>query len=143
VHPDGSLPDDDALRRVFARTRTIAVVGLSSDPSRPSHRVAAYLQRAGYRIYPVNPNETEILGEPAYRSLADVPEHVDLVDVFRRPEFTPDVARGAVEIGANTLWLQLGIANEQARAIAAAGGLAVIMDACLMVEHRRLASKGD
>jgi uncharacterized protein len=143
VHADGSLPDDDALRQVFDRTRTIAVVGLSSDPSRPSHRVAAYLQRVGYRIYPVNPNETEVLGEPAYRSLADLPEHVDLVDVFRRQEFTPNVARGAVEIGANTLWLQLGIANERARAIAKSGGLAVIMDACLMVEHRRLASKGD
>jgi uncharacterized protein len=143
VHPDGSLPDDDALRQVLDRTRTIAVVGLSSDPSRPSHRVAAYLQRVGYRIYPVNPNETEVLGEPAYASFGDVPEHVDLVDVFRRPEFTPDVARAAGDAGADVLWLQLGIANEEARAIATAGGLAVIMDACLMVEHRRLASKGD
>jgi predicted CoA-binding protein len=142
VRTDGSLPEDDVLRRVFERTRTIAVVGLSSDPGRPSHRVAAYLQRAGYRIVPVNPNETEVLGEPAHPSLADVPDRVDLVDVFRRPEFTPDVARSAVEIGADVLWLQLGIANEDARAIATAGGLAVIMDACLMVEHRRLASKG-
>ena len=139
---DGSLPEDDVLRGVFERTRTIAVVGLSSDPGRPSHRVAAYLQRAGYRILPVNPDETVVLGEPAHPSLADVPDRVDLVDVFRRPEFTPDVARSAVEIGADVLWLQLGIADGDARAIATAGGLAVIMDACLMVEHRRLASKG-
>jgi predicted CoA-binding protein len=89
----------------------------------------------------VNPNETEVLGERAYASLIDVPEPVDLVDVFRRPQFTPDVAREAVRIGAKVLWLQLGIANEEAGRIATAGGLTVIMDACLMVEHRRLASK--
>jgi len=135
-------PEDRELRALLGDAHTIAVVGLSSKPDRPSFGVAAYLQEHGYRIVPVNPNETEVLGEPAYPSLADVPDRVDLVDVFRRPEFTPNAARSAVEIGAGVLWLQLGIANEDARAIATAAGLAVIMDACLMVEHRRLASKG-
>lgn len=137
------LPDDAKLRLIFADARTIAVVGLSSDPSRPSNRVSAYLQRAGYRIVPVNPNESEVLGEAALPSLADVADPIDVVDVFRRPEFTPDVARDAVAVGAKALWLQLGIANEEAARIASDGGLTVIMDACIMVEHRRLASKGD
>jgi predicted CoA-binding protein len=131
---------DDAIRRVLAETRTIAVVGLSSKPDRPSHDVAAYLQRAGYRIVPVNPRETEVLGEPAYATLRDIPADVpiDVVDVFRRAEETPEVARDAVAIGARTLWLQLGIANDEARAIAEEGGLTVIMDRCLKVDHRRL-----
>lgn len=131
---------DDVLRRALAGTRTIAVVGLSSKPDRPSHDVAAYLQRAGYRIVPVNPRETEVLGEPAYATLRDIPAEVpiDIVDVFRRAEETPEVARDAVAIGARTLWLQLGIANDEARAIAEEGGLTVIMDRCLKVDHRRL-----
>jgi predicted CoA-binding protein len=137
------LPDDATLGRIFDDARTIAVVGLSSDPSRPSNRVSAYLQRAGYRIVPVNPNETEVLGQAAVPSLADVPVPIDVVDVFRRPEFTPDVAADAVAVGAKVLWLQQGIANEDAARIATAGGLTVITDACIMVEHRRLASKGD
>jgi predicted CoA-binding protein len=138
-----TVPDDATLRAVFERTRTIAVVGLSSHPGRPSHRVAAYLQRAGYRVLPVNPNESEVLGEPAVASLAEVSEPIDLVDVFRRPAFTPDVAREAVAAGAKVLWLQLGIANAEAAEIAASGGLTVVMDSCIMVEHRRLAAKGD
>jgi len=138
-----SVPDDDTLRGVFERTRTIAVVGLSSQPGRPSYRVAAYLQRAGYRIRPVNPNEREVLGEPAVGSLAELAEEIDLVDVFRRPAFTPEVAREAVAVGAKVLWLQLGIANSEAAEIAASGGLTVVMDSCIMVEHRRLAAKGD
>lgn len=131
---------DEAIRRILGATRTIAVVGLSSKPDRPSHDVAAYLQRAGYRIVPVNPRETEVLGEPAYATLRDVPADVpiDLVDVFRRAEETPEVARDAVAIGAKALWLQLGIANDEARAIAEEAGLAVIMDRCLKVDHRRL-----
>lgn len=131
---------DDVLRRALAGTRTIAVVGLSSKPDRPSHDVAAYLQRAGYRIVPVNPRETEVLGEPAYATLRDIPAEVpiDIVDVFRRAEETPEVARDAVAIGARTLWLQLGIANDEARAIAEEGGLTVVMDRCLKVDHRRL-----
>ena len=131
---------DDAIRRILEATRTIAVVGLSSKPDRPSHDVAAYLQRAGYRIVPVNPRETEVLGEPAYATLRDIPADlpIDLVDVFRRAEETPEVAREAVAIGARTLWLQLGIANDEARAIAEDAGLTVIMDRCLKVDHRRL-----
>ena len=131
---------DDVIRRILDATRTIAVVGLSSKPDRPSHDVAAYLQRAGYRIVPVNPRETEVLGEPAYATLRDIPADlpIDLVDVFRRAEETPEVAREAVAIGARTLWLQLGIANDEARAIAEDAGLTVIMDRCLKVDHRRL-----
>ena len=131
---------DDAIRRILDGTRTIAVVGLSSKPDRPSHDVAAYLQRAGYRIVPVNPRETEVLGEPAYATLRDIPADlpIDVVDVFRRAEETPEVARDAVAFGARTLWLQLGIANDEARAIAEEGGLTVIMDRCLKVDHRRL-----
>jgi hypothetical protein len=137
------VPDDATLGDVFERTRTIAVVGLSSDPGRPSHRVAAYLQRAGYRIVPVNPNESEVLGERSAGSLVEVGEPVDLVDVFRRPVFTPDVALAAIAVGAKVLWLQLGIASAEAAEIAATGGLTVVMDSCIMVEHRRLAAKGD
>lgn len=131
---------DDAIRRILGETTTIAVVGLSSKPDRPSHDVSAYLQRAGYRIVPVNPRETEVLGEPAYATLRDIPADlpIDVVDVFRRAEETPEVARDAVAIGARTLWLQLGIANDEARAIAEDAGLTVIMDRCLKVDHRRL-----
>jgi len=132
-------PGERDPREILARARTIAVVGLSSDPSRPSHDVAAYLQRAGYRIVPVNPNETEVLGEPAYPSLLDVEvdQRIDVVDVFRRSEHTPGVARDAVRIGAEMLWLQQGIVSEEARSIAEAGGLVVVMDACIRTLHRR------
>jgi len=123
---------------MFQRARTIAVVGLSSKPYRDSYDVARYLKRAGYRIIPVNPNETEVLGEPAYPSLLDVPDPIDLVDVFRRAENTPEVARQAAQVGAKVLWLQLGIVNEDARRIGHEGGLSVIMDVCLKIEHERL-----
>lgn len=134
----GAPPGERDPREILAEARTIAVVGLSSDPSRPSHGVAAYLQRAGYKIVPVNPNETEVLGEPAYPSLLDVDaeQRVDVVDVFRRPEHTPAVAREAVRIGAAMLWLQQGIVSEEARSIAEAGGLVVVMDACIRTLHR-------
>jgi uncharacterized protein len=138
---DGSFsPDDRRLRALLEESRTIAVVGLSSKPWRASHRVASYLQAAGYRIIPVNPKETEVLGEHAYPSLKDVPAPVDVVDVFRRAENTPDIARQAVQIGAKALWLQSGIVNEEAGRIAEEGGLSVIMDRCMMVEHARLQS---
>ena len=134
----GAPPGERDPREILAESRTIAVVGLSSDPSRPSHGVAAYLQRAGYKIVPVNPNETEVLGEPAYPSLLDVDaeQRVDVVDVFRRPEHTPAVAREAVRTGAAMLWLQQGIVSEEARSIAEAGGLVVVMDACIRTLHR-------
>jgi predicted CoA-binding protein len=132
------LPPDDRLRQLLAEARTIAVVGLSSSPSRASHGVARYLQNHGYRIIPVNPHETEVLGERAYASLADIPDEVDVVDVFRRPEYTVDVAEDAVKVGAKVFWLQSGIVNEEAQRIAKEGGLDVVMDACMKIEHQRL-----
>lgn len=128
---------DDVIDRILPRTRRIAVVGLSSRPYRASHDVAASLQAAGYEIVPVNPNEDEVLGERAYPSLADVPGEVDLVDVFRREEFLPDVARQAVEVGAPALWNQLGLTSPEARAIAEEAGLAYVENACLKVEVGR------
>jgi predicted CoA-binding protein len=119
---------------------TIAVVGLSSKPNRPSLEVARYLQEHGYRIVPVNPNETEVLGEPAYPTLAEIPEDVeiDVVDVFRRAEDTPEVARQAVAVGARVLWLQEGIVSEEAAGIATEGGLDVIMGVCIRHVRARL-----
>ena len=125
--------EDRELRALLGDVHTIAVVGLSSRPGRPSFEVARYLQRHGYRIVPVNPNETEVLGEPAYASLRDLPVDlpVDVVDVFRRAEHTPEVARDAVAIGAKVLWLQEDIVSEEAAAIATDGGLDVIMGVCI------------
>ncbi len=136
------VPTDEDLLRLLTETETIAVVGLSSRTWRPSFGVARYLQQHGYRVIPVNPKETEVLGEKAYPLLADVPDRVDMVDVFRRAEQTPDVARDAVAIGAKSLWLQLDIVNDEARRIAAEGGLDVVMGVCLKVEHSRLGIRG-
>jgi predicted CoA-binding protein len=133
-------PEDRELRSLLGTARTIAVVGLSSNPARPSYGVAKYLQEHGYRIVPVNPNETEVLGEGAFPSLHDVPADppIDVVDVFRRAEFTPDVAREAVTIGAKVLWLQDGIVNEEAYRIASEAGLDVIMGVCIKRTKERL-----
>ena len=133
-------PPDRELRELLEEAHTIAVVGLSSNPDRPSNSVAAYLQEHGYRVVPVNPGETEILGEQAYPSLTDIPAdlHIDLVDVFRRAEHTPDVARDAVAIGARVLWLQQGIVNEEAHRIASEAGLEVIMGVCIRTTIDRL-----
>jgi predicted CoA-binding protein len=134
------LPDDEALRRILEGSKTIVVVGLSPKPHRDSHAVAKYLQERGYRIIPVNPKGGDVLGEHCYASLADIPGDVeiDVVDVFRRAEETPPVARAAVERGAKVLWLQLGIVNDEAREIAESAGLEVVMGACMKIEHRRL-----
>ena len=128
------------LRAMLGEAHTIAVVGLSRRPGRPSHEVARYLQDHGYRIVPVNPNETEVLGETAYPSLLDVPDDIaiDVVDVFRRPAQTPEVARQAVAVGAKVLWLQEGIVSDEAYEIATAGGLDVIMGICIMKVRKRL-----
>jgi uncharacterized protein len=126
------------IERLVREARTVAVVGLSPDPGRPSHGVARYLRRSGLRILPVNPALTSWEGLPAYPSLADLPERVDIVDVFRRPEHVPAIARDAVAIGAGALWLQLGVLSEDGAEIAAAGGLDVVMDRCLAVEHREV-----
>lgn len=123
---------------LWQHTHTIAVVGLSADPSRASHRVAAFLQARGFRVLPVNPRHEQVLGEPCYPSLFDLPEPVEMVDVFRRPEHCPEVARQAVAIGARCLWLQLGIVSVEARRIAEAAGLAYVEDRCTLIELRRL-----
>jgi predicted CoA-binding protein len=128
------------LRSLLGEAKVVAVVGVSSKPDRPSNEVASYLQEHGYRIVPVNPNETEVLGEHAYASLTDIPDdvQVDVVDVFRRPEHTPEVARDAVAIGAKVLWLQEGIVNEEAARIAQEAGLDVIMGVCIKKTRQRL-----
>ncbi len=133
-------PEDRELRALLGESRTIAVVGLSSKPDRPSHDVASYLQGHGYRIVPVNPNETEVLGERAYPSLLDIPTDVpiDVVDVFRRAADTPSIASDAVRIGAKVLWLQDGIVNDDASRIASDGGLEVIMGVCIKRTKQRL-----
>lgn len=123
---------------ILRAARTIAVVGASPDPSRTSHRVMRYLQRVGYRCIPVNPNADEVLGERSYPSLADLPEPVDLVDVFRRAEYCADVARDAAAIRAPALWLQLGLRSAEARDVAEAAGMQYVEDACTAVVHRRL-----
>jgi predicted CoA-binding protein len=141
---DGYAPSDAELRSILGEARTIAVVGLSSKPDRPSNEVATFLQERGYRIVPVNPNETEVLGERAYASLLDIPEDIDIdvVDVFRRASETPPVAADAVARGAKVLWLQDGIVNEEARRIAEDAGLDVIMGVCIMRTSRRLERAG-
>jgi predicted CoA-binding protein len=131
-------PGDQELRSILGRIRTVAVVGLSSDPEKYSNEVATYLQAHAYRVIPVNPFETEVLGEKAYPSLLEVPERMDAVDVFRRAEEAPEIARQAVHAGAKVLWLQEGIVNREARRIAEEAGLDVVMGVCIMSTHRRL-----
>ena len=124
-------PSGNVIRQLVAGAGTIAMVGASSNPARPSHGVMAFLLERGFRVVPVNPNETEVHGRRAWPTLESVPEPVDIVDVFRRPEFTPDIADSAVAIGARVLWLQVGVINEEAAARAKEGGLVVVMDRCL------------
>jgi len=126
--------------RLLRDARTIAVVGISSRPTRPSHEVARYLIDAGYTVYLVNPEETEIVGVPVYPRLLDLPEPVDIVDVFRLPQHVPPVVEDAIEAHARAIWLQLGIVNEEAAARARAAGLEVVMDRCTKIEHQRLRS---
>ena len=135
--PDGTKASSDPVAELLRASKTIAVVGLSANPARPSHEVAAYLQRVGYRIIPVNPNEREVLGEKAYARLEDVPEKVDIVDIFRRTEEAASVVESAMGIGAKVVWMQLGIEDGVAAEKARRQGLAVIEDACLLVEDKR------
>lgn len=132
------MSDIATLRRVLKSCHTIAVVGLSAEWHRPSYFAAKYMQEHGYRIIPVNPKYPEILGEKCYPSLAAIPEPVDMVDVFRKPEDCPPIAREAVAIGAKVLWLQLGVVSPEAQAIAQAAGLTVVMDHCVKIEYARL-----
>ena len=126
----------DPIRDLLLRAKTIAVVGLSSDPMRPSFGVSQYMQRKGYRIIPVNPNETEVLGARAYGSLAEIPEPVDLVDVFRRPQFVPEVVDEAIRLNIPAIWLQEGVVHKVAAQKARDAGLTVVMDLCILKEHR-------
>lgn len=128
----------DPADRILRSARTIAVVGLSPDPHRPSHGVARYLQRAGYRIIPVNPNVDQVLGEVAYANLSDVPHAVDVVDVFRRSEFVGPIVDEAIAIKAPAIWLQDGVVDEAAAARARSAGLDVVMDDCMMRRHAAL-----
>src|SRR3954447_15539552 len=131
-------PSDEELKQLLTDATVIAMVGASSDPDKASNGIMRKLQHAGYRVIPVNPRETEILGERSYPSLVDVPERIDIVDVFRRAEDTPAIADEAVTIGAKALWLQSGIVSEDAAARAAAGGLTVVMDKCIGATHSLL-----
>ncbi len=124
-----------SIKEILERYRTIAVVGLSSHPWRASHSVSRYMQNAGYRIIPVNPLETEVLGEKAYPTLDDVPEPFEIVDIFRRPEYVPDIVEAAIRRSARVIWMQLGVINEAAAARGRAAGLEVVMDRCILQDH--------
>ena len=132
------MNSDEQLRAILANYRNVAVVGLSPDPGRPSNRVAQYLLENGYNVIPINPVVDEVLGLRSYPSLEDVPDPIEIVDVFRRSEHVPDIARAAVAIGAKVLWTQLGVMSEEGAKIAASAGLEVVMDRCALIEHRRL-----
>jgi predicted CoA-binding protein len=131
-------PTDDDLRTLLTSATTIAMVGASANPERPSYGIMKRMLAAGYRVIPVNPKEAEVLGQKAYASLADIPDRIDIVDVFRKSEDTPGIADEAVAIGAKTLWLQAGVTNEDAAARATAGGLTVVMDRCIGATHKAL-----
>ncbi len=135
--PDGMKDGGDPVAEILRTAKTIAVVGLSANPRRPSHEVAEYLQHVGYRIIPVNPRETEVLGEKAYARLEDLPEKVDIVDIFRRAEEVGSVVESAIGIGAKVVWMQLGIEEAVAAEKASGKGLIVIEDACMLVEDKR------
>lgn len=131
-------PSDEELRELLTSAKTIAVVGASSDPEKASYGIMRRLQQVGYRVIPVNPKESQVLGELSYATLDDVPERIDIVDVFRRAEDTPAIADQAVRAGARALWLQSGIRSEDAAERATSGGLTVVMDACIAATHAML-----
>ena len=130
-----------AIPDLLRSSRVIAVVGLSGKKFRPSYGVAEYMQAQGYRIIPVNPNEAEVLGEKTYRTLEDVPEHIDIVDIFRRSEFVGPIVDSAIRVGANAVWMQEGVVHEDAAKKARDAGLEVVMDHCILKEHRKMLVK--
>ena len=134
-------PSDEELKQILTAATTIAIVGASSDPDKESYGIMQKLQKAGYRVIPVNPRETEIPGERSYPSLVDVPERIDIADVFRRAEDTPGIADEAATIGAKVLWLQSGISSEEAAERATKGGLVTVMDTCIGATHSLLQVK--
>jgi predicted CoA-binding protein len=133
-------PSNEKVAEIIRNAKTIAVVGLSSNPSRPAFEVAAYLQKNGMKIIPVNPKESAVLGEKAYPELASIENRIDIVDVFRRPEDTPGIVREAIDAGAGHIWLQEGIVSQEAYDLAVQAGIPIIMDRCLKKEHARLES---
>jgi hypothetical protein len=140
--PDSIKTSNDAIGQILTTSKTIAVVGLSANRMRPSYGVAEYLKSAGYRIIPVNPNQEDVLGEKSYARLEDVPGRVDIVDIFRRPEFVPEVVDSAIRIGARGIWMQEGVFHAEAAKKARSAGLFVIMDSCILKEHvKRLRSR--
>ncbi len=132
------MNDPGHIQSVLASSKTIAVIGISADPAKPSHYVSAYLQEQGYKLYPINPSLTEVLGEPCFPSLSALPMKPDLVDVFRLPSAIPAIVDDMIALGLQNLWVQQGIVNLEAAAKAEAAGIQVVMDRCIMVEHRRL-----
>jgi len=128
----------DDIEKIVRESKTIAVVGLSPNPQRPSHDVARYLQQQGYRIIPVNPNISQVLGEKSYSDLSSIPEHIDVVDIFRRSEEVPPIVEEAIKVKAGAIWMQEGVIHEGAAEKARRAGLRVVMDKCLLKEHRRL-----
>lgn len=132
------MEDIQTLRRILAESKTIAVVGLSDKWHRPSNFAAKYLKDHGYKIIPVNPGQKEILGEKCYPSLLDIPEKVDVVDIFRKPEDVPPIVEDAIKIGAKVIWMQIGVINEEAAKRAREAGLEVVMNRCMKIEHARL-----
>ena len=135
--PASGPPDLDPISEILRSSHTIAVVGLSNRPYWPSHGVAQYLQSAGYRIIPVNTEETEVLGEKSYARLEDVPEKVDIVDIFRRSEFVPEIVDSAIRIGAKAVWMQEGVIHSGAAERARAASLFVVMNTCILKEHAK------
>jgi uncharacterized protein len=129
------------IKQILNSYKKVAVIGLSPDAGKPSHEVAAYLQRAGFQIIPVNPSCQELLGEKCYPTLAEIPGEVEIVDVFRRAEFLPEIVEQAIAKGAKVVWMQEGIVNEAAAARARAAGLAVVMDRCILKEHHKMVSR--
>jgi predicted CoA-binding protein len=135
--PDGVAPSADPIFDILTKYKSIAVVGLSSNPARPSYGVTEYMQSAGYHIIPVNPNETDVLGEPSYPSLEEIPQKIEIVDIFRCPDQVPPVVDAAIRANAKVIWMQLGIANQAAAEKARAAGITVVMDACILIEHKK------
>ncbi len=134
--PGGCVAQSDPIADLLRTSHTIAVVGLSDNPMRPSHGVSAYMQSHGYRIIPVNPQADEVLGEKAYASLLDVRGPIDIVDIFRRSEFVPEIVDQAIQLKARAIWMQEGVVHEQAAEKARKAGLLVVMDSCILKEHR-------
>jgi predicted CoA-binding protein len=139
--PDGAAPSADPIFDILTKYKSIAVVGLSSNPARPSYGVTEYMQSAGYHIIPVNPNETDVLGEPSYASLEEIPQKIEIVDIFRCPDQVPPVVDAAIRANAKVIWMQLGIANQAAAEKARAAGITVVMDACILIEHKKRRQK--